>query len=103
MKNINEFLAVINLCDNNELETLTSRCNELLKERKIAARNALRQELMTNLQTVLSDILHNGFSLIIKNTDLDPDEDKYTKVYFEPEDGYSIHMKQRFAATLILY
>lgn len=92
MKNINEFLAIINLCDDNELETLTSRCNELLQERKTAARNALRQELMANLQQVISAILGNGFSLTIANTErnyIDGHED----VWFQPDDIYHIEIE----------
>ena len=88
MKNINEFLAIINLCDDNELETLTARCNELLQERKTAARNALRQELMANLQQTISAILGNGFALTIENTD-----DPVWKVCFEPRDHYSIEIE----------
>ena len=92
MKNINEFLAIINLCDDNELETLTARCNELLQERKTAARNALRHELMENLQKAISDILHNGFTLYIQNTERNGN-DGCEHVYFEPEDIYHIEIE----------
>jgi len=92
MKNIDEFLAIINLCNDDELETLTARCNELLKERKTAAREALRQELMANLQQVISAILGNGFGLTITNTErnyMDGHED----VWFCPDDHYSIEIE----------
>ena len=92
MQNINEFLAIINLCDDNELETLTSRCNELLQERKTAARNALRHELMKNLQKAIGDILLNDFDLIISNTERN-DEDGYRVVYFAPDDIYHIEIE----------
>lgn len=92
MKNINEFLAIINLCDDNELETLTSRCNELLKERQTAARNALRQELMANLQQTISAILGNGFDLTITNTDRNH-YNGHEEVWFCPDDHYSIEIE----------
>lgn len=92
MKNINEFLAIINLCNDAELETLTARCEELLNERKTAARNALRQELMANLQKAIGDILLNGFDLSITNTErnyIDGHED----VWFQPDDNYHIEIE----------
>ena len=101
MKNIDEFLAVINLCNNTELETLTTRCEQLLNERKTAARNGLRQELMENLQKAIGDILHNGFDLTIANTERDY-IDGHEDVWFCSDDHYHIEIEQRFAATLIL-
>jgi len=92
MKNIDELLAVINLCNDTELETLTARCEQLLNERKTAARNALRQELMANLQQVIGAILGNGFDLTIANTErnyIDGHED----VWFCPDDHYSIEIE----------
>jgi hypothetical protein len=47
---------------------------------------------MGNLQKAISDILHNGFTLLITNTELDPDEDEFCAVCFDPEDIYSIKM-----------
>jgi len=91
MKNINEFLAIINRCDDNELETLTTRCEQLLNERK-ATRDALRRELMENLQKALSDILHNGFSLTIENTEKEW-SDRYRCVIFDPNEIYSIDIE----------
>lgn len=93
---MNEFDRMINnltLLNEAELEALAEVCQARAEGKKKARREGLRQKLMENLQKAIGDILHNDFSLIIKNTDLDPDEDEYTKVYFEPEDGYSIHMK----------
>lgn len=92
MKNIDEFLAIVNLCNDDELETLTARCEELLNERKTAARNALRHELMENLQKAIGDILHNGFDLTIANTErnyIDGHED----VWFQPDDIYHIEIE----------
>lgn len=91
MKNINEFLAIVNLCNDNELETITAHCEQLLNERK-TSRNALRCELMENLQEVLGAILHNGFSLTIENTEKDP-HDRYHCVMFDPDEFYSIEME----------
>lgn len=92
MKNINEFLAIINLCNDDELETLTARCEELLNERKTAARNALRQELMANLQQTISAILGNGFDLTITNTDRNQYDD-HEEVWFCPDDHFSIEIE----------
>ena len=92
MKNMNEFLAIINLCNDDELETLTSRCNELLQERKNAARNALRRELTENLQKAISNILRNDFALTIMNTERDHQVDDFDEVYFDPQDIYSIRI-----------
>lgn len=91
MKNINEFLAIINLCNDAELQTLTTRCEELLKERKDAAREALRQELMKNLQKAIGDILHNGFDLTITNTERTYIEG-HSDVWFQSNDIYSIEI-----------
>lgn len=93
MKNVDEFLTIINLCNDEELEILTSRCNELSKERKTAARNALRIKLMENLQNVLSDILKNGFDLTITNT-YRSSYDDHKDVWFSPDDTYSIEIEQ---------
>ena len=92
MKNINEFLAIINLCNDDELEALTSRCNELLQERKNAAREALGRELIENLQKAIGDILHNDFALTIMNTERDHQVDDFDEVYFDPQDIYSIRI-----------
>ena len=91
MKNINEFLATINLCNDNELETLAAHCERLLNERK-TTRDALRRELMENLQKALSDVLHNGFSLAIENIEKDL-HDRYRCVIFDPDEIYSIEIE----------
>ena len=92
MKNIDEFLAIVNLCDDTELETLTAHCNELLQERKTAARNALRQELTKSLQKTIGDILLLGFGLTITNTDRN-DYDGHEEVWFCPDDHYDIEIE----------
>ena len=88
MKNINELLATINLCDNDELEILTSSCNKLLKERQTAARNALRQELEAKLQQTINAILCNDFTLTIENSD-----DPNWAVRLNPDDLYHIEIE----------
>lgn len=100
MNDFDRMINALNLLNETELEALAEVCQARVEGKKRARREALRQELMGNLQKALSDILHNGFQLTIKNTDRDED-DGYDEVYFEPEDIYSIEM-QRFAATLIL-
>ena len=84
--------AMITLLDDAELRALADRCQNLIEARERIKREGLRQELMGNLQKALSDIIHNGFQLTIKNTDRDED-DGYDEVYFEPEDIYSIEIE----------
>jgi len=86
-------LAMTALLNDTELEALANKCQELIADRERIKRNELRQELMENLQKVIGDILHNNFTLCIKNTELDPDENNYAAVYFEPEDIYSIEIE----------
>lgn len=92
MNDFDRMINNLNLLNETELRVLSDVCLARAEDKKKERREALRQELMTNLQTALSDILHNDFSLIIKNTDLNPDEDEYAAVCFEPGEGYSIHM-----------
>lgn len=66
--------------------------SELTKEfenRKKNEREALRQELMNNLQKAISDILNNNFTLAIENSDRDCHDD-YGCVVFDPDEVYSI-------------
>ena len=94
--------AMTALLNDTELQALADKCQELIADRERIKRNELRQELMENLQKAIGDILHNGFTLYIQNTDLDLVEDDCTAVYFDPENIYHIEIEQRFAATLIL-
>lgn len=87
--------AMTALLNDTELEALANKCQQLIADRERIKRNELRQKLMENLQNALSDILHNGFSLTIKNTERNHEYDDYDEVYFDPEDIYSIEMKQR--------
>lgn len=84
----------INTLSDSELEILTSKCKTLIADRERIKRNELRQELMENLQNALSDILHNGFTLTIENTERDCHDD-YGCVVFNPDEIYSITMEQR--------
>ena len=77
------------LMSNTQLETAINKFSEILKKRKEIEREELRQELMGNLQNALSDILHNGFTLTIENTDRDCHDD-YGCVVFDPDEIYSI-------------
>ena len=85
--------AMTALLNDAELRALADKCQNLLADRERIKREELRQELMGNLQKAIGDILHNGFTLLIKNTELDPDEDEYTAVCFDPEDIYSIKIE----------
>lgn len=91
MNDFDRMINALNLLNETELEALAEVCQARVEGKKRARREALRQELMGNLQKALSDILHNDFQLTIKNTDRDED-DGYDEVYFEPEDIYSIEM-----------
>ena len=98
---LDSLFAMTALLNNEELEALADKCKNLIADRERIKREELRQELMGNLQKAIGDILHNGFALMIENTErgcLDDD-----CVVFDPGDIYSIIMEQRFAATLILY
>lgn len=90
--NFDSLLAMTALCNDTELRALADKCQSLIADRKRIKRNELRQELMSNLQNALSDILHNDFALIIQNTELNPEEDECYGVCFNPEDVYSIKM-----------
>ena len=87
--------AMTALLNDTELQALADKCQELIADRERIKRNELRQELMKNLQKAIGDILHNDFCLTIKNTECDPEYDDYYAVYFNPEDIYSIEVKQR--------
>lgn len=77
-----------------ELQALAEACQERAEEKRKARREGLRKELMENLQNALSDILHNGFTLTIENTERDCHDD-YGCVVFDPDEIYSITMEQR--------
>lgn len=91
--NFDQLSAMTALLTNDELEALAFKCEELLKDRERIKREELRQELMGNLQKAIGDILHNGFTLYIQNTDLDLVEDDCTAVYFDPENIYHIEIE----------
>lgn len=84
--------AMTALLNDTELQALADKCQQLIADRERIKRNELRQKLVENLQSALSDILHNNFALIIKNTELNPEEDEYYAVCFDPQDIYSIEM-----------
>lgn len=92
MSHFDCMLTNLALLNENELEALAKACQSRVEDKKKARREALRQELMKNLQSALSDILHNNFALIIKNTELNSEEDECYAVCFDPEDIYSIEM-----------
>ena len=85
--------AMTALLNDTELQALADKCQELIADRERIKRNELRQELMENLQKAIGDILHNGFTLYIQNTDLDLVEDECTAVYFDPENIYHIEIE----------
>ena len=92
---MNEFDRMINnlnLLNETELEGLAEVCRARIEGKKKARREALRQELMANLQQTISAILGNGFDLTITNTErnyIDGHED----VWFCPDDHYSIEIE----------
>lgn len=92
---MNDFDRMINdlpLLNETELEALTIACQTRVENKKKARREALRQELMANLQQTISAILGNGFDLTITNTErnyMDGHED----VWFCPDDHYHIEIE----------
>ena len=92
MNDFDRLINSLNLLNETELEALAEVCQARAEGKKKARREGLRQELMTNLQKVISDILHNDFALSIKNTERNHEHDDYDEVFFEPEDIYSIDM-----------
>ena len=92
MDNLDYIINSLNLLDETELEALAEVCQTRIEGKRKARREALRHELIGNLQNALSDILHNNFALIIKNTELNPEEDECYAVCFDPQDIYSIEM-----------
>ena len=85
-------LAMTALLNNQELEALAFKCEELIKDRERIQREELRQELMENLQKAIGDILHNGFALYIQNTERN-ENDGCEHVYFDTEDIYHIELE----------
>lgn len=90
--NFDQLSAIATLLTNDELEALALRCKNLIEDRQRAEREELRHELMGNLQKAIGDILHNGFSLYISNTERN-ENDGCEDVYFEPEDIYHIEIE----------
>ena len=76
------------LLNNQELEALAFKCEELIKDRERIKREELRQELMGNLQKAIGDILHNGFNLMIENV-----ENPNWAVRFLPDEIYHIEIE----------
>ena len=87
-------LAMTALLNNEELEALAFKCEELIKDRERIKREKLRQELIENLQKAIGDILHNGFSLTIINMERDHRTDDFDEVYFDSQDIYSIRIDE---------
>ena len=81
-------LAMTALLNNQELEALAFKCEELIKDRERIKREELRQELMGNLQKAIGDILHNGFNLMIENV-----ENPNWAVRFLPDEIYHIEIE----------
>lgn len=85
---LDSLLAMTALLNNEELEALAFKCEELIKDRERIKREELRQELMENLQKAIGDILHNGFNLMIENVD-----NPNWAVQFLPDEIYHIEIK----------
>lgn len=87
--NFDQFSAAItDLLNNEELEALAFKCEELIKNRERVKREELRQELMANLQKAIGAILNNGFNLMIENVD-----NPNWAVQFLPDEVYHIEIK----------
>ena len=100
ISNFDSLSAMIALLNDDELQALANKCQSLNADHERIKRDELRRELMENLQNALSDILHNGFTLTIENTERDCHDD-YGCVVFDPDEIYSITMEQRQRYFLI--
>ena len=76
-----------------DLEFAIASLTKELENRKKEEREKLRRELMENLQKAIYDILHNNFTLSIKNTERNHEYDDFDEVYFDSEDICSIEME----------
>ena len=92
MDDFSRMINSLTLLNEIELETLAEACQERAEEKRKARREGLRRELMKNLQKALSDIINNDFTLVITNTELDPEKDECYGVCFNPGDIYSLKM-----------
>ena len=92
MNELDKMIRSLNLLNETELEALAEVCQARVEGKKKARREALRQKLMENLQKAIGDILHNGFTLYIKNTDRDED-DGCEEIYLDIEDIYRIKIE----------
>lgn len=81
-------LSMTALLNDTELQALADKCQNLIADRERIQREELRQELMENLQKAIGDILHNGFNLIIENTD-----NPNWVVKFLPDEIYHIEIE----------
>lgn len=88
MDELDRMIRSLNLLNETELEALAEVCQARVEGKKKARREALRQELMGNLQKVIGDILHNGFNLTIENVD-----NPNWVVQFLPDENYHIEIE----------
>lgn len=88
MDELDKVIRSLNLLNETELEALAELCQARVEGKKKARREALRQELMENLQKAIGDILHNGFNLMIENVD-----NPNWAVQFLPDEIYHIEIK----------
>lgn len=88
MDELDKMIRSLNLLNETELEALAELCQARVEGKKKARREALRQELMENLQKAIGDILHNGFNLMIENVD-----NSNWAVQLLPDEIYHIEIK----------
>ena len=92
MNEIDRMINNLNLLNETELEALADVCQARVEGKKKARREALRQELMANLQQTIGAILGNGFGLTITNTDRNC-YDNHDEVWFCPDDHFGIEIE----------
>ena len=92
MNHLDCMLTNLALLKEDELEALAKACQTRVEDKKKARREALRQELMANLQQTISAILGNGFDLTITNIDRNYC-DGHEDVWFCSDDHYSIEIE----------
>lgn len=88
MNELDCMIRKLNLLNETELEALAELCQARADSKKKARRDALQQELMTNLHQIISAILGNDFTLTIENVD-----NPNWVVRINPNENYSIEIE----------
>lgn len=86
--NFDRLINSLNSLNETELEAFAEVCQARVEGKRKARREALRQELMENLQKAIGDILRHKFHLKIENI-----SDPEWMIQFNPNETYRIEIK----------